>query len=211
MGKTIEYSAIKSYFNQNLTLRILATITHQIKSTIRNNKTVIWFLVIFLGCYISLAGGYHLYLEFAQSARYYPDFFTHLVAQQTESLLSSFGYDTGLARHSTDAAMNLHFKGYTILKVVEGCNGISVLILFVSFVLAFWAGLKKTLIFALTGSVIIYAMNVIRIALLAIGFYNYPDYQDFMHGTLFPAIIYGTVFVLWVIWVKIATKKTRES
>ena len=87
--------------------------------------------MIFFGCYLLLAGGYQLYLEYGQSQTYYPDFFTHLVSEQSESLLSSFGYETGLAPHPTEAAMKLHFKGYTIFKIVEGCNGISVIILFV--------------------------------------------------------------------------------
>jgi exosortase family protein XrtF len=94
-------------------------------------------------------------------------------------------------------------------RIVEGCNAISIIILFASFVLSFFGKLKLTLLYLLAGTVIIYAMNIIRIAILAIGIYEYPQYTEFLHSIIFPLIIYGTVFLLWVIWVRIYSRKQK--
>jgi exosortase family protein XrtF len=44
-------------------------------------------------------------------------------------------------------------------------------------------------------------LNVIRIALIAIALYHYPEQEHLLHGVVFPLFIYGVVFLLWVIWV----------
>jgi len=40
--------------------------------------------------------------------------------------------------------------------------------------------------------------------------YEFPDHQRFLHQLLFPAIIYGLVLVLWVLWVQKFSKVKRE-
>jgi len=44
-------------------------------------------------------------------------------------------------------------------------------------------------------------LNIFRIALLTTGLYKYPEYGTFLHDILFPLVIYGVVFLLWVFWV----------
>jgi exosortase family protein XrtF len=48
---------------------------------------------------------------------------------------------------------------------------------------------------------LIFILNIFRIALLTKGLYKYPEYGTFLHDILFPLVIYGVVFVLWIIWV----------
>lgn len=175
---------------------------------ISKNKAVIKFLLIFFGTYIALALIYKLYLYVSvPSELYYPDFITHIVALQSEELIRFFGYNSFIFPanlYSDDAphSMRIWIENKGIVQIVEGCNAISVIILYLSFILAFYSGLKKTLIYILAGSVIIYILNIIRIALLAIGIYHYPEYTEFMHGTLFPVFIYGVVFLLWIFWIR---------
>jgi exosortase family protein XrtF len=52
------------------------------------------------------------------------------------------------------------------------------------------------------GCIIIHLLNVIRIALLAMALYAYPQYEHLLHGVVFPLFIYSVVFVLWVLWVQ---------
>ena len=47
----------------------------------------------------------------------------------------------------------------------------------------------------------IFILNIFRIALLTAGLYKYPEYGAFLHDILFPLVIYGVVFVLWIVWV----------
>ena len=72
---------------------------------------------------------------------------------------------------------------------------------------------KQTLFFILGGSLFIYVLNIFRIISLSVLMYYYPAQEHILHGVVFPLIIYGTVFILWVIWVnkfsKYATKVTK--
>jgi len=129
------------------------------------------------------------------------------VAKQSEALISSFGYNAQILPHQSELSMKLIVNDVYLARIVEGCNAISIIILFASFVLSFFGKLKLTLLYLLAGAVIIYAMNIIRIAILAIGIYEYPGYTDFLHSIIFPLIIYGTVFILWLIWVRIYSQK----
>lgn len=162
---------------------------------------------MFLGSYLVFTLIYNLYLEFFRFPVYYPDYFTHLVAKQSEALISSFGYNAQILPHQSELSMKLIVNDAYLARIVEGCNAISIIILFASFVLSFFGKLKLTLLYLLAGAVIVYAMNIIRIAILAIGIYEYPEYTDFLHSIIFPLIIYGTVFILWLIWVRIYSRK----
>jgi len=51
------------------------------------------------------------------------------------------------------------------------------------------------------GSILIHLLNIGRIALLCVALYNFPQYEHLLHGVIFPLVIYGIVFLLWVIWV----------
>ena len=170
-------------------------------------KSVLRFIFMFLGSYLVFTVLYNLYLEFFRSPVYYPDYFTHLVAKQSEALISSFGYNAQILPHQSELSMKLIVNDAYLARIVEGCNAISIIILFASFVLSFFGKLKLTLLYLLAGAVIIYSMNIIRIAILAIGIYEYPEYTDFLHSIIFPLIIYGTVFILWLIWVRIYSRK----
>ncbi len=179
-----------------------------VSELIAKNKAVIKFLLVFFGTYIGLALVYKLYLYVSvPSALYYPDFITHIVAIQSEEIIRFLGYDSyvlpsNLYTDDAPLSMRIWIGDRSIVQVVEGCNAVSVIILFLSFILAFYSGFKKTMLYILAGAVIIYTLNVIRIALLTIGIYHYPKYTEFMHGTLFPLFIYGVVFLLWVFWVR---------
>jgi len=48
----------------------------------------------------------------------------------------------------------------------------------------------------------IYAFNIIRIVFLGYVLYAFPQYQDFLHRVLFPALIYGWIVLLWIIYIK---------
>lgn len=161
---------------------------------------------MFLGSYLILTLCYLLYLQFFRSADFYPDPITHLVARQSELLIRSLGYHASIIPHQEELSMKLIVNQTYLARIVEGCNAISILILFAAFVLSFFGRIKLTLFYLLAGSVIIYGMNIIRIAVLAIGIYEFPEHTEFLHSIVFPLVIYGTVFMLWLVWVRIYSK-----
>lgn len=181
------------------------------KELIAKYKSVIKFILTFLLVYITLSVSYKLYLDYSDGSTYYPDFITNLVAKQSESVLHTLGYDASIKRHPDEASMQLIINGKYVARVVEGCNSISVIILFISFVLAFAGKFKTTFLFMVSGSVLIYAVNLIRIVILSIGLYHYPWRREVLHTVIFPLIIYGMVFLLWMFWVNRFSKLNKSD
>jgi exosortase family protein XrtF len=89
-----------------------------------------------------------------------------------------------------------------VYRIIEGCNAVSVMILFTSFVISFARGWKKTLSFLISGIAFIYLVNLIRLVILGIIYQDYKEYAHFSHEIIFPSIIYGSVVLLWIYWIR---------
>lgn len=159
------------------------------------------FILTFLGSYFLLSLAYGFYLARAESPVFYPDYITHQVAVQSAAVLDAVGYTTEIAPYPGEASAKLTVNGQFLVRVVEGCNGMSVIILFCAFVLSFFNGWGKTFLFIVVGSLAIYVVNVLRIAALAVAVYEFPEHISLLHEIAFPAVIYGLVFMLWIFWV----------
>ena len=161
--------------------------------------------------YALLSVVYKLYLQYSDGSKFYPDYMTNLVSLQIETLLNSFGYQTQVVPHPAEPSMKLILNGKYLARIIEGCNSISVVILFLSFIVAFSGKLKTTFFYILSGSVLIYAVNLLRIVILTLGLYHYPEYSDVLHTVIFPGIIYGMVFLLWIFWVNRFSKLNKNN
>lgn len=139
------------------------------------------------------------------------DSITKTVAHHTEQVLKVFHHEVTIEENKPEPYFKLFYHQKYIARVIEGCNGISVIILFISFVVAFSGKLKPTLLFIFGGSLIIYILNVLRIVILCILMYRFPQQEHLLHGVVFPLIIYGTVFILWVIWVNKFSKYASKT
>ncbi|WP_269226175.1 exosortase family protein XrtF [Flavobacterium eburneipallidum] len=176
-------------------------------------KPFLLFLGKFLVTYLILTFVYESYLGQFDVSKFEADSFTELVAQQTKSVMLFFDADVRTTPNTKEAAVNLFYNGRHIARIIEGCNGLSVIILFVSFIVAFSGKMKATVLYILGGSVLIHILNVARIAILCVLLYSFPHQEHILHGVVFPLFIYGVVFILWVIWVnkfsKYATKTAK--
>ena len=181
------------------------------KALLIKYKTVVKFILTFILAYVILSIAYKLYLDFSDGSKYYPDYLTHLVACQTEYLLSDFGYKALSVAHENEPSMKLFINDKYVARVIEGCNSVSVIILFVSFMIAFAGRFKRTFLYTLAGGVLIYIVNLARIVILSIGLYHYPWRRDILHTVIFPLIIYGMVFLLWMFWVNRFTKINKTN
>ena len=155
---------------------------------------------------------YNFYLEYSVGSKFYPDYITNLVARQSQSLIETVGYKVEIAPHPNEASMKLIINNKFVARIIEGCNSISVIILFISFIFAYAGKFKTTLFYLFFGSVMIYSVNLIRIVILTIGLYHYPWRREILHTVIFPLIIYGLVFLLWIFWVnRFVNMKTKNE
>lgn len=169
------------------------------------------FLVKFLFVYLMLTTVYLLFLNRFDAGRYKLDAMTRLVSGQAVVILHSMGYAAGMDACPLEACNRIVVAGRPIVRVVEGCNAISVMILFTAFIVAFSSSLLRTSSFVMTGIVALHGLNVMRIVLLTIGMIHYPEFGEVLHGVVFPLTIYGLVFFLWFLWINKIKDYAKKS
>jgi len=164
-------------------------------------------VLIFGVLYVLLSLGYYGYLQLEYTAINYPDPVTAMVSRQTQSILQWLGYEAQIYNAPSNPSVMLYINDQIIYRVIEGCNAVSVMLLFAAFVIAFAKAWKKTIIFILIGFVLIYLVNLARLVVLALIYKELPQYTEIAHDIAFPAVIYGAVILLWIYWIK-KPKKT---
>lgn len=171
-------------------------------SLLQKNRPFFIFLIKFGISYLLLTGLYSLYLSQFDADNYEPDGVTKMVAKQAEGFAAFIGEDVKTERHPQEASYRFFINGVSSARIVEGCNAVSVMILFTAFIIAFSSTFKRTALFIIAGILTLHVLNIIRVALLSMGYYYYPRLQGFLHDIIFPLFIYGAVFLLWIIWVQ---------
>lgn len=172
-------------------------------------KPVLKILLRFIIIYVILVLGYQFYLNEFKDAGLDP--FSTWVMKQTSFVQQTCNYPTQLVPGKPQEETTWFFvSGKYVSRMVEGCNVVSVLILFMAFIFAFYKG-AKTFLFVALGAVFLHIINVLRIAGLNILIVEHPQYTKIGHDYLFPAIIYGSVVVLWLVWIKFFALKESAN
>ena len=169
----------------------------------KKKKTIIKFLVKFFVTYSILVLLYNFYLDQTQQKGevFSCSPMTQTVAYHTQKLANLFGYQATVYQHESELSMKFYLGNHYSFRLVEGCNSVSIIILFIAFIVAFSGSFSATILFGIFGILVIYLMNLIRLVVISVLVKEYPQYDYFLHDLLFPAIIYGTVMLLWIIWV----------
>ena len=164
-------------------------------------QPLLFFLLRFLGSYILMILIYNWYLnQYLPFGN--PDPFTKFNSDTAAKLFNLLGIQAESIHAGKDKFMRLAINGKFTSIVNEGCNAISVLIIYIAFILAFYTKLKQTILFIIGSIIILITMNIFRIVLLTYIFKYLPEYGKAAHDYLFPAIIYGSVIILWILWIK---------
>lgn len=175
---------------------------------LKDFKPVLGILLRFIIIYLVLLFAYQFYLNSFKESGLDP--YSRIIADHVTSIQNALGYKTLLYDDVPKEQVWFYVNKEYVTRMVEGCNAISVLILFVAFIFAFYKG-TKTFIFVLISLFILYIMNVLRIVGLNIVTRDYPEYSKMVHDYVFPAVIYGSVVVFWLIWIKFFALKNENS
>jgi exosortase family protein XrtF len=167
-------------------------------------KPTIFFLVKFVGLYVLLSVIYGLYIE---NAHPQPDSTTISVTNQTAAILRGLNWPVEVHNHPTKPTTYISYQDRGIVSVYEGCNGLNVCIIFLSFLLAFGPTNKKLVWFVPLGLIIIHLTNLGRILGLFWIVLYIPNAVYFTHKYLFTAFIYAVVFMMWLAWLRLNYSK----
>jgi exosortase/archaeosortase family protein len=122
--------------------------------------------------------------------------------------------------NQTVASVYTNFYHGHLVEINNGCNGLILMVLFFTFMVAFPGPWKKKLWYIPVGIFVIYLINCLRVIALTTNkmiqglvngeelFKKSPIWQkimdnsvDFNHKGTFLIIVYGAIFYLWMIWV----------
>ncbi|MFB9120399.1 exosortase family protein XrtF [Bergeyella porcorum] len=169
-------------------------------------KPVLKILLRFLVIYLMLLGSYQLYLNDFEVQGLDP--ISRKIADNVVVVQNFLGYPSGLYDMVKEKSVYFYISGQYPTKMVEGCNAVSIMILFLSFIFAFYKG-WKTFVFSVIGLAILYILNVLRIAGLNVIYVENEAWGNAAHDYAFPAIIYGGVVILWLVWIKFYVLKNE--
>lgn len=130
---------------------------------------------------------------------------SHFVAEATGFVLAPF-YDTVLVDGRT-----VWSKPGIGVVIVNGCNGLSALSLFVGFILAYPGTWRRRAWFIPFGIAVIVATNVVRCAVLLVVKDLWPDMFGQVHGLHALFVFYIAIFGLWVLWANIGQPDDGRS
>ncbi len=157
------------------------------------------FLGVFLGLYLGLNLTYGVWISSYHGSA---DWATKSVTEQTSWIVNLFGEHTATQPKIASPTISIIKESKSVVSVFEGCNGINVMIVFVSFLFAFRGSGRQLAWFFPVGIVIIYLANLARLAALYFVAAYWQHYFYYVHKYLFTAAIYLIVFALWWWWME---------
>lgn len=176
---------------------------------IQQYKPFLLFLAKFFLTYLVLTAIYQFYLRSYENGSV--DGITSNVSSLTEKILQLVDENAEMVKDEAGEYFLVIFNNNYVGRIIEGCNAISVIILFVSFIVAFSSTIKSTILYILGGSFLIYILNILRVGFIIMILDKYPEQEHLIHGVLFPLIIYGIVFLLWFLWIYKFSKHASEE
>jgi exosortase family protein XrtF len=121
------------------------------------------------------------------------------IAWASARMLQTIGFDAAVAPHHISLLL---MSGHPAVIVGIPCNGLVLYALFGGFVLAFPGPWRRKLWFVPAGIALIWLLNVVRVAALAINHHYAHKSVDFNHHYTFTFVVYGCIFGLWMLWAK---------
>ena len=104
----------------------------------------------------------------------------------------------GLAPTAT--ARHLTLPGTSGIRVVDGCNGLASIGLFVGFVMAYPGRARRRALFVPAGILVIFLSNVGRVTGLLLLQKYWDGGFGVIHGVGAPLFFYTVIFGLWMFW-----------
>lgn len=93
------------------------------------------------------------------------------------------------------------------INVMKGCEGFEVMLLFIAVLLAYPMAWRRKLLGVLLGSLLIYAINIVRIVSLYFIKVHYPRLFDATHVTVWQTIIIFVAGIFFLFWIRPAPEE----
>lgn len=120
------------------------------------------------------------------------------IAAASAVLLRGLGFAASVGGDTSLLLMD----GLPAVVVGPPCNGLVLYALFTGFILAFPGRLRAKLWFIPLGVAVLYLLNIVRVAALALNHHYAHRSVDFNHHYTFSFVVYACICLLWMQWVR---------
>lgn len=160
------------------------------------NRPLRRFLLVAAAMYVGWVLGYELWLG--------PDgrldvLLCNQLTGTSVALLQAFGFAAAIDGTKTNLVL---MNGQQSVITFAACDGLVLYALFAGFVLAFPGPWKHKAWYVPAGVFLIWMLNVLRIAALALNQHYAHQSVDFNHHYTFNFVVYGFLFGLWMLWAR---------
>lgn len=166
------------------------------KASIRSNAFT-RFILSSGGLYLLL---YLIYQFIVKRYTYYDQKFIGSIIQSAEVVLQTLGYKTFKILQDRDFQV-VGIDGSNGVWVGSNCNAITLFTLFAVFIITYPGHQKSKWWFIPLGILAIHFLNILRVVALAMIANHHPESLNFNHTYTFTFLVYGFIFLLWVVWV----------
>jgi exosortase family protein XrtF len=156
------------------------------------------FIVVAGSLYLLL---YLIYQFVVKQFTFYDQKFIGQIIQSADLLLRGMGYKTFKVLQDRDMQV-IGIDGSGGVWVGSNCNALTLCALFAVFIIAYPGQQKNKWWFVPAGMLAIHVLNIFRVTALALIAYHFPpEYLTFNHTYTFTFLIYGFIFLLWILWI----------
>lgn len=117
------------------------------------------------------------------------------VAKMTAIVLQFWGFDL----QQFDNNVLRHENGVAV-RIVWSCTGLKQAYIFVCLIAFYNRNLNRKLWYIPIGLLVIYLVNILRIAAITALVKIYPEYFELLHEYIFKYLFYVILFGMWVLW-----------
>lgn len=160
------------------------------------NRLLLRFILVAAAMYLAWFFGYEQWL--AQDGRL-DMVLCNQITSASVVVLRVFGFAATIDAIIPNLVL---MAGEQSVVVGPPCNGLVLYALFAGFVLAFPGPWARKAWFIPTGIVLIWLLNVLRVAALALNHHYYHATVDFNHHYTFTFVVYVCIFGLWMLWAR---------
>ncbi len=149
--------------------------------------------IVFITLFVGILGGGFTFISLTPINDNLIEPFTGLVAKASGWSLNAIGQ--GIQMQGT-VIRNERFA----VNIMNGCNGVETMIIFLAAVIAFPAPWKARLIGLVLGSLAIQGVNLLRVVSLFLTGAYFPEFFDSSHTVIWQSIVILFGVVLWIFW-----------
>lgn len=95
-----------------------------------------------------------------------------------------------------------------LISVADSCNALTLMVLFLGFILAYPGDWRLKLIYIPVGCAVIFLINIVRVQVLIYNYMHFKAWFEFNHKYTFTIAVYLAVFYFWMLWANKYSKRT---